>query len=186
MRREVLDEYSGRAALRAVSSPRGHRIDLIAALGMISMLLFVAPAAIAQTPRSINFDGISPPAALALLALAAEIPEEIVLSDTAPDHRIPIPILADRSQAEPPILEALLTLRSNVMHLAPAKTTDELLAAAVALGTNPDLEPRNPFRKRSRDLFRTERPVSIGNADMLVRLRLRAKARRAMSVEVRF
>lgn len=66
------------------------------------------------------------------------------------------------------------------------QTTDEVLVAAVAEGTNPDLEPRNPFRKRSRDLFRTERPLTIGNREMLLRLRLRAKARRAMSVELHF
>lgn len=67
-----------------------------------------------------------------------------------------------------------------------ALTTDELLAAAVATGTNADLEPLNPFRKRKRDLFVSERPVSIGNTEMLLRLRVRAKARRAMSVELRF
>ncbi len=67
-----------------------------------------------------------------------------------------------------------------------AVTPDEHLAAAIATGTNADLEPLNPFRKRHRDLFVTERPVSIGNTEMLLRLRVRAKARRAMSVELRF
>lgn len=181
MRHEVLDEFPGRAA----SSARSHRIDLIGLFCAASLLFLAAPAAIAEGSRSIALDGISPPAALAMLALAAEIPEEIVLPDSTPELLIHSVVL-DRSEAEPLILESLLTLRASAMHLPKARSTDELLAAAVALGTNPDLEPKKPFRKRSRDLFRTERPVSIGNADMLVRLRLRAKARRAMSVEVRF
>jgi len=67
-----------------------------------------------------------------------------------------------------------------------APTTDEVLAAAVARGPSPDLEPEKPFRKRSHDLFRAERPVEIGNAQMLLRLRLRAKSREAMSVELHF
>jgi len=67
-----------------------------------------------------------------------------------------------------------------------APTTDEVLAAAVARGSNPALEPKKPFRKRSADLFRTERPVEIGDAQMVLRLRLRAKSREAMSVELHF
>ncbi|MEE8164121.1 MAG: hypothetical protein V3T64_00985 [Myxococcota bacterium] len=63
---------------------------------------------------------------------------------------------------------------------------DEALLAAIALGNDPDLERRDPFRKRSRDLFSTERPVVIGRAEMLLRLRLRPSARKAMSVELRF
>ena len=67
-----------------------------------------------------------------------------------------------------------------------AATTDEILAAAVAEGPTPDLEPLNPFRKRNLDLFRTEREIEIGDQQMLLRLRLRAKARRAMSIELHF
>jgi hypothetical protein len=65
-------------------------------------------------------------------------------------------------------------------------TTDEALAAAVALGPSRDLEPKNPFRKRSNDLFRTERNVEIGNKQMLLRVRLRPQSRETMSVELRF
>ena len=66
------------------------------------------------------------------------------------------------------------------------ESTDDALAAAVSLGNDPGLERRNPFRKRSTDLFRTQRWVTVGQRDMLVRLRLRAKARKAVSVEVKF
>ena len=83
-------------------------------------------------------------------------------------------------------LEALLDLRTQDPGPRRPQTIDEALADAVARGSNPDLEPKNPFRKRSLDLFRTEQPVSIGNADMLLRLRVRAKLREAMSVELHF
>jgi hypothetical protein len=189
---QVTDEFLGRDALRTVSSAKRPRIELIGLLAMVLLLLFAAPATIAETPRSIDFDGIAPPAAMALLALAAEIPAEIPdqvaqpdsPSDrsAAPDH----PVVLDHSELRPSILEGLLTLRSSTTRPPPPRSTDELIAAAVGLGTNPDLERRNPFRKRKRDLFRAERPVSIGNTDMLVRLRLRAKARRAMSIEFRY
>ena len=42
------------------------------------------------------------------------------------------------------------------------------------------------FRKRSADLFRAQRDVKIGHQEMQVRLRLRAKSRNAISVELRF
>ncbi len=91
--------------------------------------------------------------------------------------------------APPPVapdLEELFYMSGSGSTLYRPQTTDEILAAAVALGTNPDLEPRKPFRKRSRDLFRTERPVTIGDQELLMRLRLRAKAKRAVSVEFHF
>ena len=64
--------------------------------------------------------------------------------------------------------------------------TDDDLAVAVALGNDPDLERRNPFRKHSFDLFRTERPVVIGRKEMVVKFRVRAKLREAMEVELKF
>jgi hypothetical protein len=84
-------------------------------------------------------------------------------------------------------LEELLSLRNPGMNPWRPRSADEALAVAVANGSNPDLEPRNPFRKRSTDLFRTDFvPVSVGRAEMLMRFRLRAKSRNAVSVEVRF
>jgi hypothetical protein len=84
-------------------------------------------------------------------------------------------------------LEELLFMRNSGVNPWQPETADEALAVAVANGSSPDLEPRNPFRKRSTDLFRTDfHPVSIGRAEMLMRFRLRAKSRNAVSVEVRF
>jgi hypothetical protein len=42
------------------------------------------------------------------------------------------------------------------------------------------------FQARSSDLFRSDHPVEIGEQAMLLRLRLRARTREAMSVELRF
>jgi len=82
-------------------------------------------------------------------------------------------------------LDDLLAVPDAVYHWE-RETTDQALAAAVTLGNDPDLERRNPFRKRNLDLFRTQRWVTVGQREMLVRLRVRAKARKAMSVEVKF
>jgi hypothetical protein len=193
---EVRDEFLGREPLGTVSSAKRAKVKLIGLPAMILLLLLLAaPAAMAETPRSINLDGLAPPAAMALVALAVEIPAEIPDQVARPDsppvdtvHADPpdYPVALDRSELEPSILAPLLRLRSSTTRPPPTRSTDELIAAAVGLGTNPDLEPRNPFRKRRRDLFRAERPVSIGNMDMMVRLRLRAKARRAMSIEFRY
>lgn len=64
--------------------------------------------------------------------------------------------------------------------------TDEAIADAVERGNPRELEPKKPFRKKSTDLFRSEREIQIGDEEMLLRLRLRAKTRNAMSVELRF
>ena len=83
-------------------------------------------------------------------------------------------------------LEALI----DVPDLAPRRSyverTDELIAAAVEAGTNPDLEPLKPFRKKKFDLFRTEREVEIGNRQMLLRFRLRVKKKETVRLELRF
>ena len=42
------------------------------------------------------------------------------------------------------------------------------------------------FQARSSDLFRSDHPVEIGEQAMLLRLRLRARTRETMSVELRF
>jgi len=187
---EVIGGFTGRIALGESSSRQRPRLELISLLATISILLLVAPAALAQTPGAHPLDGLAPPAAIALAALSAEIPaeipEEVAASSSATAPAAAPTIVESAESAPPPIPEALLTLRSRTTRRAPAKTTDELIAAAVALGTNPDLEPKNPFRKRSHDLFRTERPVTIGNQDLIVRLRLRAKARRAVNLEFRY
>ena len=64
--------------------------------------------------------------------------------------------------------------------------TDEDLAYAVILGNDPDLERRNPFRKHSFDLIRTQHPLVIGQREMVVRFRVRPKLKEVMSVELKF
>ncbi len=83
-------------------------------------------------------------------------------------------------------LEGLLLLPGGGAFDSRQETTDEALAAAVVLGNDPALERRKPFRKRNLDLFRTERPIVIGQNEMVLRLRLRAKTRKAMSIELHF
>jgi hypothetical protein len=83
-------------------------------------------------------------------------------------------------------LEDLIEIPRDSARRSGAQLTDDTIAAAVEAGTNPDLQRRSGFRKRSNDLFRTEREVEIGNQEMLLRLRLRAKSREAVSVELRF
>jgi len=83
-------------------------------------------------------------------------------------------------------LDALLAVRGGLATPISARQTDEAIAAAVARGTAKDLAKPKAFRKKSNDLFRTQRDVQILDQEMQVRLRLRAKTRNAMSVELRF
>jgi hypothetical protein len=65
---------------------------------------------------------------------------------------------------------------------------DTALADALA-GRGGDTTARRSakgFQARSADLFRSDHPVEIGEQAMLLRLRLRARTREAMSVELRF
>lgn len=82
-------------------------------------------------------------------------------------------------------LDALLAVRGGSAPIT-AHQTDAAIAAATARGHAKELERPQPFRKKNTDLFRTQRAVQVGNQEMLVRLRLRAKSRNAMSVELRF
>jgi hypothetical protein len=183
MRHKTARENIARAVRRTAGASTSRKIDAIRPIAAAFLLLLMtAPAVFAETAANttnaatmVDLDISTPPAALDSAAGAAGQVADPVLQ-----------IPADPTEISPALLEALLTVRSSTVGAPKQLTTDEALAAAVALGTNPDLEPKNPFRKRSRDIFRTERPVSIGKADMLLRLRLRAKARRAMSVELRF
>ena len=83
-------------------------------------------------------------------------------------------------------LDQLLALPGGGAPLSEAEHTDRTHAAALALGEAGASPRLSGFRNRSRDLFQTERSIAIGAQEMLVRLRLRAKSRRAMSVELRF
>lgn len=180
-----------RKAATAMARPltmRGPRIGLIGLAGMILVLLLGSGIGLAEPADAP--DGTTPDVAVpSPAAMAFSVDRSGDAADTSDLPTDVSPSLDLPSAAGDPPLAALAELvfvRSYGAGLWKPRTTDEILAAAVAKGTTPDLEPLNPFRKRSRDLFRTERPVSIGNADMLLRLRLRAKARRAVSLELRF
>ena len=67
-----------------------------------------------------------------------------------------------------------------------AERCDASLAEAVAQGTGQVPVKHSGFRKRNIDLFRAERPVEIGEQEMLLRVRLRPKTRETMSLELRF
>lgn len=126
--------------------------------------------------------------------VSAPPPASIQIVASLPPEVSALPIEAATPAAETPAAAPAIAPELDELLFVPgarrdswrARTTDEAIADAVALGTNPDLEPRNPFRKRSRDLFRTERPVTIGRQELLMRLRLKAKASEAVSVEFRF
>jgi hypothetical protein len=97
-----------------------------------------------------------------------------------------------RDETEPPriaftrnSLESLLIV-PNRSFSWPSESTDDSLAIAVALGNDPSLERKSNFRKKKFDLFRTERAVTILEREMLLRFRLRAKAKETVSVELRF
>lgn len=82
-------------------------------------------------------------------------------------------------------LDLLLAVRGGHGPIT-AKQTDAAITAAVLQGTNPELKKRNPFEKRSNDLFRAQRQVHVGRQAMEVRLRVKPKKREAMAVEFRF
>ena len=107
----------------------------------------------------------------------------------SPAAQVPVLLMASAAATAPPAapaIDPLFVVPGRMSFRSDAQRTDESLAAAVELGNNPDLEPVSKFRKRSTDLFRTEREVEIDGREMLLRLRLRAKTRRAVSVELRF
>ncbi len=83
-------------------------------------------------------------------------------------------------------LDTLLAVHADPNPIATARETDASIAAAVARGNDKRLERPKPFRKKSNDLFRSQREVQLGDEEVVVRLRVRPKTRNAMSVEVRF
>ena len=185
MRHETARKFLAPMARTTPTSSVGPSFDLGAFLTITLLILFTTPVAFAEPADRVSEQVVSsPPAALAFTQVdtrVATVLKDPVISATPVNQNI-----SDRFLGPNPALAALLAIRSHPVEAPTSLTTDEALAIAVAQGNNPDLERKNPFRKRSRDLFRTERPVTIGNADMLLRLRLRAKLRRAMSFEVRF
>jgi len=125
-----------------------------------SLLLLVGPMLLAAIPAS------------AEPAHRTDLGERIALSENPVDVGL-----------RP--LDALLTVPDPI-YIWHGDTTDSDLAYAVALGNDPDLEKRNPFRKHNFDLFRTEHPLLVGKSEMLLRFRVRAKSKNMMSLELKF
>lgn len=141
----------------------------LAAATLVALLVCTPQPGLAEPGSSIPalLDG-------GLAALASPIDVAEVVPPTAP----PSP----RRE-----IDALLAVRGVQPGVrAREQATDEAIASAVERGNPRELERKKPFRKKSTDLFRSEREIQIGDEEMLVRLRLRAKTRNAMSVELRF
>lgn len=153
-----------RSRNRALTPPAevgrsSHDIVILGALGalVLALTLLLAAASAHAEPASPDLSGLDDDA-------VAEAPP---LSPDGPTN-----------------LDELLILPPPGGEPNAAERTDAFLAEAVARGSDP-LRP-SAFRKRNIDLFRSEREVEIGEQEMLLRLRLRAKTRETMSVELRF
>ena len=205
MERHETAELFSKSTTMAIVRPtlQVPQISLIGLAGIISLLLLGARMLPAETAAGLNaaMPGVAiAPAEAAPTSLDGSVGVEVAgmieivdSSDLAvdavealDDTSVAVDVSPESRDASRAALADVLFVRGLGPSSWRPRTTDEILAAAIARRTNRDLEPLNAFRKRSRDLFRTERPVSIGNAEMLLRLRLRAKAKRAVSVELRF
>ena len=205
MRREITEPFPRPTAAEAARS--SIRIDpgigRAGLLGMLLVLLLGARAGLADTSDSLvlamALGSVPPPAAIAFSVggvggTDTDRSERAEGLDAATDEQLVIEGGAEVDDALPPAEEPSGILPEELFFTSSLGarpwrrlTTDEALAVAVSHGTNPDLKSRNPFRKRSSDLFKTNfRQIKIGRAEMLMRLRLRAKASEAISVEVRF
>ena len=103
-------------------------------------------------------------------------------AETSPDDVVPAAPFLELERGDS--LELLL----EVPGLVPTRVeeTDASLATAARAGTNPELRKESAFRKRSVDLFHTERDIEILRQEMQLRFRVRPKTRETMSVELRF
>lgn len=141
----------------------------LAASALLLLILCASQECLAETGSSVPAMRDDSPASLAAAIEVAEV--------VAPTPR-------PSSLRE---IDALLAVRSVQSGArARERATDAAIADAVERGNPRELERKKPFRKKSADLFRSEREIQIGDEEMLVRLRLRAKTRNAMSVELRF
>jgi hypothetical protein len=208
MRREITEPFPRPTA--AVAARSSIRIDpgigRAGLLGMLLVLLLGARAGLADTSDSLvlamALGSVPSPAAIAFSVggvdgvggTDTDRSERAEGLDAATDEQLVIEGGAEVDVALPPAEEPSGILPEELFFTSSLGarpwrrlTTDEALAVAVSHGTNPDLKSRNPFRKRSSDLFKTNfRQIKIGRAEMLMRLRLRAKASEAISVELRF
>ena len=201
-RRETTDLFPRTTATAASTAMIALRIGLIGFIGMILVVLLGARTVLAEPSETLELAMLQisapPPAAIAFSAdtdtIHIDSADRGDAADTAIDTPLAIEVADDADVPEPPADETarivpieLLFMNSLGASSWTPLTADEALGVAVSHGTNPDLKRRNPFRKRSRDLFKTKfRQVTILRTEMKMRLRLRAKARKAISVEVRF
>jgi len=213
-RREAIELFPRLADKATTARSRGFdpRIGLIGLTGMILLLLLGAPSVTAEPAKApeeaLPHVSAAPPAAVTFSVSApadhadrtdsAAAPDSAAAQPDRPEEALDMPVAredTDEAVSNPPAageasvaaLEELLFMSNFGARSWKPTTVDEALAIAVANGSGPDLERPNPFRKRSRDIFKTNfRRVTIGKAEMLMRLRLRAKMRKAISLEVRF
>ena len=170
------------------------RIDSVELIATVLLVLLSASSAVADSEPfdlAMNIQPeMTPPPPAAPVPEATELSLRTSFSVPVPGSSASDAVAIDRELILPsmrqPNLAALLAVHSGGDESRSDKTTDEALLDAIALGPRPDLQPKRPFRNRKLDLLKSERPVSIGRADMLVRFRLRGKIREAMSFEVRF
>ena len=138
------------------------------------------------TDPLLEFDPRSLMNAPMILAVLAAVLLIAPLASAEPAHLdTSIRFMDSPAESAPRSIDDLLSVPDSDF-IWDGDATDEDLAAAVTLGNDPDLERRNPFRKHSFDLFRSEHPLVIGQKEMVVRFRVRAKQRKAMSVELKF
>lgn len=157
------------------ASPTGWDAELrLASNGLAAATLAVLLVCSAQ-------EGLAEPGS-ATPARSDERPASIAAAVEFAEAVPPMPRPSSRRE-----IDALLAVRGAQPGVrAREHATDEAIADAVERGNPRELERKKPFRKKSTDLFRSEREIQIGDEEMLVRLRLRAKTRNAMSVELRF
>ncbi len=154
-----------------------------------TLFLFTASGAVgnsdtifaAETGNPVN----SAPAAAPVPARTELTPKaaQSELSDTRPsvvEDEMSLP------RERRPNLAALLAIRSSGNGSSKRTTPGAALADAIDLGPTGEVEPENPFLNRKMELFRAVHPVSIGNSDLLVRFRVRAKLRETMSLDFLF
>ena len=149
-----------------------------------------------STNRLAGFEGFSLMAFIAFVLFSVTFLARPVLAEpVAGEAQAQLEREADpelQEAIEPPAapayatLERLFAVPAKVDTRSEAERTDAFLATAIAQKTPASPQRPSAFRKRNLDLFRTERAVEIGDQEMLVRLRLRAKSRETMSVELRF
>lgn len=198
MRRQESTEQTTRTTARPRVGPKTPHpvIGFVCFAGLILGMLMTASSVGAESTNSqevsVSHPGSPPPPAAVNLSApdafddAQSADPQVVVPTESREAKTSDTVLPSVGAPPSVVLVDLLLLRDFGVSFWKAESTDEILAAAIAIGSTPDLEPQNPFRKRKRDLFLKERPVSIGRAEMLLRLRLRAKTRKAVTVELRF